>query len=338
MKTWNRLIWIMLCAAIPLCGKAQETVVTLDLTKAVTEMTFDADNGAWNGTFDTSEEVVESQCFLFLKNCNPDYAMWWGFTASNSTDNTKKDDTMTYQYSSMTGGGIVLNEDGTIKRDENGVIEVSGDVPYMVGYYSEYNGENSTCVLFNDGKAHEAVGVYVSLVSYPYYVLQDGNPFGRMFNRENDKFTLTIHGVKEDESKVSVDVELGSYANGDMTLTRGWKYVDLSPLGKVNEMYFTMTSSDTGQWGMNTPGYFSLDKLMVKTEVSNAPENKLQGLHMTYDRSASVVALSEAAFAVVYNTQGHKVIATEGTKIDLSNLDSGIYVVKAGEETIKVVK
>ena len=64
--------------------------ITLDLTKSTTELTFDSENGAWTGTFDQAQEVIESQSFIFIHNCNPDWYTWWGFTASNSADNSRR--------------------------------------------------------------------------------------------------------------------------------------------------------------------------------------------------------------------------------------------------------
>ena len=318
-----------LVAAAMMAVSVNAQTVTLDLTKATTELAFDSETGAWTGSFDQTQEVIESQSFIFIHNCNPDWHTWWGFTASNSADNSRRSDYITYQYSNMAQGGIVLDEDGSVKRDENGVLEVSAEVPYLVAYYSEYNGKNSTQMIFNDGMAHEVEGVYVNLNSYAYYNVLEGNPYGRTFNREDDKFTLTIHGVKEDETEATVDVTMASYANGDLSVNRGWKYVDLTSLGAVNELYFTMDSSDSGAYGMNTPGYFCLDKLTIKGETSGVASVNASAPRISYDRASQTVNFGENTFAVIYNASGVQVKAGEGTKMDISSLERGIYVVKA---------
>ena len=38
--------------------------------------------------------------------------------------------------------------------------------------------------------------------------------------------------------------------------------IDLSELGEVAGLQFCMSSSDVGQWGMNTPGYFVMDTMI----------------------------------------------------------------------------
>lgn len=318
---------------------ADDQIITLDLTKASPALEFDATNGSWTGTYDDDEESIESQCFSFVHSSMGDYDTWWGFTASNSADNSKPANTLTQQWSNMAKGGIVLNEDGTVKTDEYGAPVVSADVPYIVGYYNAYMGRRPNDMTFNDGLSYDPQGVYVNLNSWAYYTIIEGDALCRAFTN-GDKFTLTIHGVAPDESETSVDVLLASADNGDQTVNRGWKYVDLTPLGTVNELYFTMTSTDSGLYGMNTPGYFCLDKLSVKPSDSSS----LTGLMadstaiISYDRANKTVNVSGADFTIISNTAGQNVMSGDCRSFDLTNLPAGVYVVRAGSATLKIAK
>ena len=49
-----------------------------------------------------------------------------------------------------------------------------------------------------------------------------------------------------------------------MDILNTWKKVDLSELGYVTSIGFSVSSTDTGDWGMNTPAYFCIDKLTVE--------------------------------------------------------------------------
>jgi hypothetical protein len=45
-----------------------------------------------------------------------------------------------------------------------------------------------------------------------------------------------------------------------------WTYVDLSALstlGAFSTLHFALSSSDNGDFGMNTPAYFAMDSLAV---------------------------------------------------------------------------
>jgi hypothetical protein len=53
----------------------------------------------------------------------------------------------------------------------------------------------------------------------------------------------------------------------------GWVKVSLKALEKANGLSFRMTSTDTGDFGVNTPLYFALDKLTVNTEEPTSVQN-----------------------------------------------------------------
>ncbi|MCM1450615.1 MAG: DUF4465 domain-containing protein [Clostridiales bacterium] len=326
----------ILCAGM---ATADDQIITLDLTKATTPLEFNTENGSWTGTYDDDEESIESQCFSFVKSSMGDYATWWGFTASNSADNTRPENTITHQWSNMAAGGIVLDEDGKIKTDGFGAPVVSAEVPYLVAFYNAYFAKRPTDVVFNDGKNYDPQGVYVNLNSYPYYSIEYGDAFARAF-ANGDKFTLTIHGVAPDETEKTVEVTLASYTNGDLTINRGWKFVDLTSLGTVNELYFTLESTDSGAYGMNTPGYFCLDKLMVKPAQQSAGAGIMadKATSINYDRTSKTVTIAGAEFAVITNIAGQTVMSGEGKTFDLSSLPSGVYIIKAGNNCLKIAK
>lgn len=310
--------------------------ITLDLSKATTDLSFEQETGKWTGTFDDDAESIDSQCFSFVHSSMGAYKTWWGFTASNSADNTSKTDFLSWQYSNMAKGGIVLNDDGTVKTDEFGAPVVDASVPYIVGFYMAGMAARPTDMVFADGRAHEAVSVYVNLNSYAYYAIQDGLYPARAFTN-GDKFILTIHGVAPDESEKTVEVPLASYTNGDLTVNRGWKYVDLSPLGVVNELYFSIDSTDKGTWGMNTPGYFCLDKLTVKAASASVSEVGARNT-ISYDRATRTVSLGGSEFAAVYNALGSKVMSAEGASFGIGHLPAGVYIVRSGNSSLKIVR
>lgn len=334
----KRMIIIAAAAAAIGTGvSAQDATVTLDLTKATTPLSFDAGNGAWTGTYDDEQTVIESQVFRIVHNSMSDYNTWWGFTASNSADNTRQENTLTYQFSNMARGGIVLDENGKVKTDSHGAPVTSGDVPYLVAFANSMFAAHPAQVVFAGGKTYEAVGVYVNLNSYPYYSLECGDSFARAFTN-GDRFTLTVHGVAADESEKSVEVLLASCDNGDLTINRGWKYVDLSELGEVNEIYFSLKSTDAGAYGDNTPSYFCLDKLMVKPVEGASVSAVGAESELSYDGARLTVTTGGAEFAAVYDVAGRMVMSSEAPEFSVASLPAGVYVVKAGAAKIKIAR
>lgn len=322
---------------------ADSDIIVLDLTKSTTPLAFDADNGSWNGTFEgvygDDLDLIDSQIFSFVHRAWGNYQTWWGFTASNSADNTRPADTMSHQWSNMAAGGIVLADDGTVALDSHGAPLVSADVPYMIGYYGSYFGERSCQMVFSDGKCYRPIGVYVNLTSWAYYTVEYGDAFANAFS-EGDRFVLTVHGVAEDESEKTVDVEMATYTNGNLTINRGWRYVDLGSLGAVNELYFTMSTTDMDAYGyMNTPCFFALDKLMVRPDDNSGIAQATLSQGIRYDRATATITLADDLdFMTIHDVSGHQVASCHGKTFDIARLDRGIYVVHAGNNTLKILR
>ncbi len=321
-------------------GGASAEVITLDLTKSTTALQFDPASGAATITYDDETDCIDSQCFRFLHNSMSDIDSWWGFTASNSADNALKDNFLTYQFSNMAQGGIVLNEDGSVKTDEQGRPAVSADVPYIVGYYGTFFGKRPTDMLFTDTRLYTPVSVYVNLNSWAYYAVVGKDSFARAFHK-GDKFTLTIHGVAADDSEKTVEVDLASFPDDALIAATDWELVDLSPLGAVKELYFTLSSTDSGEYGMNTPAYFCLDKLSVEPVENSAiePISELQAQSdIRYIRRTGMVYIDGTDFACVYDVNGRQIMAVEAQSFSVENLPHGVYFIKAGNATLKIAK
>lgn len=113
-------------------------------------------------------------------------------------------------------------------------------------------------------------GLYVTNNNYAYYSMLYGDAFAKKFGgssgNDEDWFMLTITG-KDSGGAVTGTVELYladyRFANNSLDyISNQWGEVDLSSLGVVKTLEFTLSSSDVGEWGMNTPAYFALDTVV----------------------------------------------------------------------------
>ena len=43
-----------------------------------------------------------------------------------------------------------------------------------------------------------------------------------------------------------------------------WKEISLSKLGAIRSLSFSMSGSDSSEWGLNTPTYFAIDNIVVE--------------------------------------------------------------------------
>lgn len=105
-----------------------------------------------------------------------------------------------------------------------------------------------------DGSVFYPDDLYVTNTSYGYYAMKNGTPFNHAFT-EKDNCVLKINGYLDGVRKfTTIDVYLAKGTN----ILDYWKEVELSKLGNVDTVVFTMESTDTGSYGMNNPAYFCI--------------------------------------------------------------------------------
>lgn len=71
---------------------------------------------------------------------------------------------------------------------------------------------------------------------------------------------LIVTGYKGDTESAKLTVEL---AKGTQVLA-DWKNVNLSALGEVDKLVFSIESNDVGEFGLNVPAYFCIDNILLK--------------------------------------------------------------------------
>lgn len=190
----------------------------------------------------------------FVNNYSTQYSSWDGFACSNITDTASSG--LDAQYNAITGGGE------------------GGSSNYAVGYLGY-----TMPPTIQLGAESVLDGAYFSNSSYAYYSMRDGDAFAKKFGgatgNDPDWFLLTITGLTAGGGTTATAVEfyLADFRFADSGLDYildEWVWVDLSSLGPVTGLQFAMSSSDTGTWGMNTPGYFVMDNLAVPEPTSLA--------------------------------------------------------------------
>lgn len=127
---------------------------------------------------------------------------------------------------------------------------------YVVWYHSAWGDKPDVIKLKN---AAVVPGMYVCNNVYAYNSMKNGDTYAGGPFDANDFLTLTITGSLNGQAvNTKVDFDL---ARGTDIVT-AWTYVDLSKLGKVDELHFSMSGSrNDPQWGLNTPAYFCIDNL-----------------------------------------------------------------------------
>jgi hypothetical protein len=190
----------------------------------------------------------------FNHDYNADYDSWTGWVYSNETDTT----TTGYenQYSVYGSGG----QGGS----SNFGISYIG-IDYLSGSYKTIANDATLAT------PSTVVGAYFNNTTYAALSMKFGDDFTKPFGGDSgnvaDFFKLIISGYDASGHKTgSVDFYLADYRFADNSLdyiVDAWTYVDLSSLGTVSRLSFDVDSSSKGDYGINTPAYFAIDKLQT---------------------------------------------------------------------------
>ncbi|MCH4154808.1 MAG: DUF4465 domain-containing protein [Muribaculaceae bacterium] len=326
--------------------------ITLDLTKPTSPASYTFSSGIWENTHDasTANQWLQFQVFKISHDCtgNAYYgsSYWDGFTLANSGDtsdagNGNSTTWSQHQDGCMAGGGVAVNANGTITKLSGTTAASTKGNPYLVGYWSAFGGAPNVVKFakVNGDSVFEAVGVYVSNHPWPYYEMKNGDSFARAFNKEGDSFKVIAHGVLRGVETKTDSLELDSYNNGTLNQVTDWKFFNLSSLGNVSSIFFTLSSTDSGEWGINTSTYFCMDKLQVKviptTGVNKVDENAVR---IYFDRAAQEVVAADGAQVNIFNMQGQLVLSATGSHVSLASLADGLYIVKSAGQTLKITK
>ncbi|MBR3490850.1 MAG: DUF4465 domain-containing protein [Bacteroidales bacterium] len=187
------------------------------------------------------ENEMPSGGWLFTNSTQ--YGYWGGFTASNRTDLSQTG--LDAQYTAATGCGY------------------DGSTQYAVAYTMGVQ----TDVYATDGQLHTVTGCYVTNNLWTYQdILQGGYgepPYGGSTGNDPDWFKVTATGKNASGQTVgTLDFYLADFRfanNEEDYVLNTWEWFDLSPLGDVATISFSLSSSRGSGYNMITPAYFCMD-------------------------------------------------------------------------------
>lgn len=266
--------------------------------------------GYWNGS-DLSEQFGDTET-VFYNSYNADWSSWQGFSYAFDTITVDKQfmsTPVTANSGSVFGIGFVASDwmSGTY---DNIPIKCSFTSPVLIS------------------------SVFVSNSQYTSDVIINGIPdWGISGFAEGDWFKIIIEGKNAGESKGFVEYYLADYRDGASFVLDYWNQIDLSSLGAVDTLKFNLQSSDTGEYGMNTPAYFCIDDLTyyqytgvedIKTQINIYP-NPADNFISIQSEEKTTIVISDMSGKIIFSKKN----CSKLELIDISKLSSGIYIVKS---------
>lgn len=284
-------------------------------------------SGYYNGS--DGKGSFTSGNFRLLNDFNQSWNSWSGFAVSEKTDMT----TPGYenQYSAITGKGVA----GT------------------PGYAVVYPNPVST-ILFKDTIIS---GLYVTNSTYAYLSMKNGDAFSKKFGGESgndeDYLILNIEGFDSDnKSTGKVEFFLADFGydiNSNDYILDTWKWINLKKLGRISKLEFSLRSSDNGNWGMNTPGYFCIDNLNyeIPTSVPDIRQMQASVYPNPFEDQVIISGIKTNARIIISDISGKKIneylnINNNQVISGLANLKSGVYfmqIIEGGNQfTTRLLK
>jgi hypothetical protein len=254
---------------------------------------------------------------FFPNDYNAAWGAWSGWAISTMTDTLTAG--FTNDFSAITGGG-------------------RNSLTYATSYAS-----SETRVILQGGGS--VSGLYVTNSTYAFLSMREGDSFSKKFGgvtgNDPDFFLLTIkkylNGALSNESVEFYLADFRFADNAQDYIVSDWTFVDLSSLGDADSLAFSLSSSDNGAFGMNTPAYFCVDNvtanLTATAPILNAETLDIQlfpnpATDFIVIKSTNVTTLSCVLAAANGQVLETAVLTGSENRLNVAHLPQGVYVLR----------
>jgi hypothetical protein len=221
-------------------------------------------------------------------------------------------------------------------------------------------GMNGSFFVSEAGPSSGILGFKIANTTFAYNSMKSGDAFAKKFGgvsgNDADSFVLKISAFHKGQFLFSKRVVLADFRFADNTkdyILDSWTTVDLSmpqnEVGPRDSFVFELMSSDNGQFGMNTPGFFAIDELIAARWLGVNAVNRITA--KVYPNPAYDVVSIETKGAMldlqVHNAIGELVYQTKNCggvihQINIKAWAEGVYTISAstvnGAESSVIVK
>lgn len=241
-------------------GNSETSKATITVLGDAKTATFDdlylAPESHWRGNESISDyySTFYSGSYTFSNCLMKEYETWALFGYSNETNTSfSSNNFLAEQFRSSVGGGV------------------NGSANYAIVYANAYMG-NTTITVTNKPEGDLIRGCYISNSAWGKYAVENGDGLTPGAFTNGDWFKLTAEGKKADGTISSCDFYLADYRSKDEKEhynIHTWEWFDLTPLGNVTEIKFSMSSTRKNSGGITTPTYFCMDDFNGIRPITN---------------------------------------------------------------------
>ncbi len=254
--------------------------------------------------------------------------MGWSYT--NETDNTTYD--WNNCFSSAYGSGENNSENYAVSFIGSDWMNNYEQIPSII---SINKSEISSQI------ASMSMSVCLNANAYLYITNDD------FYQNNNHYLMMKISAVNsETGNSSSQNIYLADFRaeTTEPFAVNNWKTIDMTWAIDYDSLVFTFESSDSGDYGINTPAYFCLDNFTYNTSVFFAEDN-FQDLNVyTYDNNLIInnshIINKIEIYDILGKKQNEKVLNNYSAEYNISNFPEGFYFVRvysAGQSVSKKI-
>ena len=225
--------------ALTSCDDEDESVTTATLTFEGSKWSALIDTDQYNGPLLYGENAANYKWLDGITTLNGGMTLAWGGL-----------------YGFAEGGTAISNYvDADIQNHASynyqlAVPQSNGSENFVIVYCD-------ASIQFAEGTKHLIKSMDISPTTYQLGVTLYGDGYAASL-AESGNLTITITA---DNGK-TLDIDLARDGN----VLRTWTTFDLSSLGEVNKLTFTIDGSDRSDWGVKHPKYFAFDNVVVEMD------------------------------------------------------------------------
>ncbi len=260
---------------------------------------------------------------------DPQFPYWSGWILSSGSDVTTEG--FTNEHSAIAGMGADNSSNYLVTYPAGGqsIIKYAA-YPQNIQAFKEISITNNT---------------------YAYFSILNGDGFAKKFGGESgddpDFYLLTIKGYKNGILSIdSIDFYLADYRFNDNSkdyIVDTWEVINVELFKEADSLALSLSSSDNGAFGMNTPGYICVDNITTSM-ATNSVDIELK---TTFEISITNGGLinficSKSGKILITDLSGKAIQIIEVneplTQWDNLNLQNGLYFATFFTETSMISK
>lgn len=172
-------------------------------------------------------------------------------------------------------------------------------------------GQQNSMLRITGTDAKKAVkGLYITNGTYAALSMKNGDniakKFGGATGQDPDFFVVTIkkflNGLEGTDSVNCYLADFRSSVDSLDYILKSWKWVDLTSLGNADSLWFRLSSSDNGQFGINTPTFFCIDDVVTDSDTADFENLTLTPNKFWNKRNVKLTNAFKDTFAVYSNS------------------------------------